>query len=121
MGDKKKDFVEVIQKDDVINLNTLTACYANKMLYCMDGAISERELEEYAINREKIRPQDRVKTIDGVKTDMGEIIGTLSTSIYCNLRISFIKELPIPKAITKDNYNPAYHSLRLIAYLKELL
>ena len=121
MGDKKKDYVEVTQKDDVINLNTLTACYANKMLYCLDGSISERELEEYATKREKIRPKDRVETIDGIKTDKGEIIGAFTTSIYCNLRLSFIKELPIPKAITKINYNPAYHRLRPIAYLKDQL
>lgn len=45
MGNKRNDYVEVIQKKDVENLNILTSCYANKMLYCLDGSIGIDVLE----------------------------------------------------------------------------
>lgn len=115
MGDKKKDYVEVIQKEDVENLNILASCYANNVLYCLDGSIGINVLENYSNIRDKFRPKERVETVDGLRTNQGEIVGTFTNSIYCKLKLSFVTELSKSKAITKENYNPYKDRLRPIA------
>lgn len=121
IGGKRKDYVEVIQKEDVDNLNILTSCYADKILYCLDGSIGIDVLENYSNIRDKFRPEERTETVDGLKTIQGEIVGTFTNSIYCKLKLSFVTELSKSKAITKDNYNPYKDRLRPIAYMKEEL
>ena len=121
IGYKKKNYVEIVQKMDVDNLNLLTACYANKMLYCYDGTISKTELEHLANRHDQIRPKDRVETFEGMKQNNGEIIGVSTNSIYCHLKLTFVKELPVIKSITTDNFNQQCDMIRPIAYLKDKL
>lgn len=119
IGDKKKAYVELTQPADIGNLNKLSACYANEMLYCLNGSMSSYELEKLAILRGKFRPKERVESIDGIKHNGGEIVGTRANSIYCKLSLSFVKELPASKAITPQSYHPLRDRLRPIAYIKD--
>lgn len=121
VGDKKKTYVELTQSSDIDNLNKLSACYANEMLYCLNGTISSYDLEKLVILREKFRPEERVETIEGIKHNGGEIVGTITNSIYCKLNLTFVKELPASKAITTQNYHPLHDRLRPIAYIKDEL
>ena len=118
VGDKKKTYVELTQPSDIFNLNKLSACYANEMLYCLNGSISTDEIEKLVKMRERFRPERRVETIEGIKYEGGEIVGARTNSIYCKLSLTFMKELPTLKAITPQNYNHMRNGLRPIAYYK---
>lgn len=119
VGDRKKSYVEITQQEDAVQLNHLSACYANEVLYCLDGSISKYELEKLVDIHDKYRPLQRVQSVEGVKHPNGEIIGTVTKSIYCHLKLSFVKEPPLVKAITKNSYNPSRDRLRPIAYIKD--
>lgn len=121
VGDKKKTYVELSQQPDIENLNKLSACYANETLYCLDGSIGAYELGKLADLHDKFRPAEKVDTIEGIKHDGGEIVGTVVNSIFCKLHLSFVKELPTSKAITPHSYNPLHDRLRPIAYIKDQL
>ena len=121
LGERKKSYVEITQKVDIENLNKLSACYANEMLYCLDGSISPYNLEMLAKMHDNFRPANRVNTISGIKHGNGEIVGTSTNSIFCKLALQFVKELPASKAITTKNYNPLHDRLRPIAYIKDEL
>jgi len=121
LGERKKTYVEITQLPDVDNLNKLSACYANEMLYCLNGSMSSVELDQLANMHDKYRPTDRVETIDGIKHDHGEIVGTYTNSIYCKLNLQFVKELPSSKAINAKNYNPHNDRLRPIVYMRDEL
>lgn len=121
LGDRKKSYVELTQVQDVSNLNRLSACYANEMLYCLDGSISSNDLEKLAADHDKYRPQERIATIDGTQYGEDEIAGTLTNSIYCKLNLTFVKELPAIKAMNATNYNPIKDRLRPIAYMRDEL
>lgn len=121
IGFKKREYVEITQDEDVDNLNLLTACYANKILYCYDGSISKIELEFLANRHDLLRPQKRVEAFEGIMQDHEEITGVSANSIYCHLKLSFVKELPLTSAITTETFNPQLDMLRPIAYLKDKL
>lgn len=121
LGDRKKSYVEITQKIDIENLNKLSACYANEMLYCLNGSIPPYDLEKLANMHDKFRPANRVNAISGIKHGNGEIVGTITNSIFCKLALQFVKELPSSKAITAKNYNPLHDRLRPIAYIKDKL
>lgn len=70
------------------------------MLYCLDGSISTYKLGELADLHDKFRPTEKVDTIEGIKHNGGEIVGTMMNSILCKLLLSFVKELP------KSNLTP---------------
>ena len=121
LGDRKKSYVEITQKVDIENLNKLSACYANEMLYCLNGSIPSCDLEKLANMHDKFRPANRVNAISGIKHGNGEIVGTITNSIFCKLALQFVKELLASKAITAKNYNPLHDRLRPIAYIKDEL
>lgn len=112
VGDRKKHYVEITEQSDVENLNTLVACYANKMIYCRDGSITPYNLERLADAHDKYKPKNRVQPIDGITLRGNPLLGTVAKSIYCNLKLHFLKELTASKFITSRNYNPAKHRLR---------
>ena len=115
MGFRKKEYLEITQKEDIENLNLLISCSANKVLYCLDKSISLVELEKYANKHNNMKPRKRTKIINGVKQKNSEIVGGYTNSMYCKLRLNFVKELPASKAI-KKNYESFKDTLRPIAY-----
>lgn len=121
VGDRKKTYVEIFQNDDALNLNCLSACYANEAIYCLDESISKYKLEEFANIHDKFKPQNRVNSFEKIKCQDGIIIGNCTNSIYCHLMLSFVKELPIVHAITKELYDSRKDQLRPIAYCKDEL
>lgn len=63
--------------------------------------------------REKYRTTAKVETTGGIQTESGETIGLTINSIYCHLKLSFVKELPKVKAITLENYNSLHDRFRI--------
>lgn len=105
IGDRKKHFVEIVQEQDVDQLNRLVACTADKVLFCKDGENTIFDLENYANAHLKYHVTDPVQTFEAFKTEKSEIIGAAHLSMYCKLKLSFVKELPNYKAKTPANFN----------------
>lgn len=118
VGDKKKGYVDISQINDVKELNKLAACSSNKVLYYREGGISVLELEYLGNTAKKYKPTSNVETFEGFKNGNSEIVGSQHHSMFCKLSLSFVKELPRFKAITKETYNWNTDRLREIAYVK---
>lgn len=119
MGDRKKSYVELNQKEDVRELNKLTACNSNKVIYFKEGSISKTDVENVAKLAAKFKVSERVRTFEGFKSGTSEIVGAQHVSMFCKLRLSFMKELPNYKYKTKDNFDWNKDRLREIAYYKD--
>lgn len=119
LGDRKKNYVEITDENDIKELNKLSACSANKVIYYKAGTISKPEIVSLGELAMRFKPEAQVETIEGGKTDNGEIVGTLRRSMFCHLKLNFVKELPVFKAKTKESYNPRTDRLREIAYYKD--
>ena len=119
LGDRKKKYVEMNDENDIWELNKLSACSANKVIYYKSGTISKPEIVSLGELALRFKPEDQVETIEGGKSDKGEIVGTLRRSMFCQLKLNFVKELPAFKAKTKESYNWNTDRLREIAYYKD--
>lgn len=63
-----------------------------------------------------------VEEISGVNIESGKnIIGTHRLGNCCNLKLSFVKYLPLYNAITAETFNPQTDMFREIAYYKDEL
>lgn len=119
MGDRKKSYLELSQKEDVRELNKLTACNSNKVIYFKEGSISKSDVENVAKRAAKYKVVERVRTFEGFKSGTSEIVGAQHVSMFCKLRLSFMKELPNYKYKTKDNFDWNKDGFREIAYYKD--
>lgn len=119
MGDKKKTYVEINQKEDVREINKLTACNSNKVIYFKEGSISRADVENVAKLAAKYKVVERVQTFEGFKSETSEIVGAQHISMFCKLRLSFMKELSSCKYKTKENFDWNKDRLREIAYHKD--
>ena len=119
MGEKKKSYVELTQKEDIKELNKLTACNSNKVIYFKEGSISKADVENLAKLAANYKVSERVQTFDVFKSGTSEIVGAQHVSMFCKMRLSFLKELPSCKFKTKDNFDWNKDRLREIAYHKD--
>ena len=119
IGDKKKHFVEILQEQDVDQLNRLVACTADEVLFCKDGEKNTYDLENYANAHLKYHVTDPVQTFEGFKTEKSEIFGATHISMYCKLKLSFVKELPKCKAKNLTNFNYNTDRFRKSVYLNK--
>lgn len=119
LGDRKKTYVEITQDNDICELNKLTASNAENILYYKPGSITEYTLKQLATQNKKNKPSSRVETLPELKSSEGVIIGNRNISMFCKLKLSFVKELPRYKAIQPQSFNPTQHQFREIAYIKD--
>lgn len=119
LGDKKKKYVDCIQVNDIKELNKLTASNSNEVILFKDGSITKSEVESLAKSANRYKLVNRVHTFEGFKSGNSEFIGAENISLFCNLRLSFIKELPNFKCKTPETFDWNKDRLREIAYLKD--
>lgn len=119
LGDRKKTYVEISNDKDIKELNKLTASNAENIIYYKPKSVTEYELKQFAAQNKKFKPTIRVESYPEIKTSNGVIVGACNISMFCKLALSFVKELPLYKSIRPQDYNPAQHRLREIAYLKD--
>lgn len=119
LGDRKKKYVEITDENDIRELNKLSACSANKVIYYKAGTISKPEIVSLGEQALSFKSKEQVETVEGGKSEKGEIVGTLRRSMFCRLKLNFVKELPAFKAKTKESYNWKTDRLREIAYYKD--
>ena len=121
LGYKKKEYVELDQDKDIDELNKLTSCNSGGLLYYRHGTISCQEFVALSKVWRKIIP----KPIEWVVGDLypgKSILGVRYPSMFCKLSLSFIKELPLYKALQPEDFDRQKHGLRSLAvdYLRAL-
>lgn len=119
LGDRKKTYVEITQDKDIYELNKLTASNAESILYYKSGSVAEHTLKQFAAQNKKNKPSTHVEALPRLKSSKGVIVGSRNISMYCKLNLSFVKELPRYKAIQPQEFDPAQHQQRDIAYIKD--
>ena len=105
LGDRKKNYIEITQEQDVIQLNRLVACTANEVIFTKHGNCSISDLDNYAAAHLKYHITDPVQTFEISNIENGKIIGASHCSMYCKLHLTFIKELPKFKIKTPLTFN----------------
>ena len=121
IGYKKSEYVELDQDKDIDELNKLTSCNSGGLLYYRHGTISCQEFVALSEVWRKIIP----KPIEWVVRDLypgKSILGVRYPSMFCKLSLSFIKELPLYKALQPEDFDCQKHGLRSLAvdYLRAL-
>lgn len=117
IGERKKHYVELTQEQDVHQLNRLVACTADEVLYCENGKSNLYSLENYSNVHDKYHLDETVQTFETAKTETSEIIGAHGVSMFCKLKLSFVKELPLYKAKNRQNYDYKKDRFRKSVYL----
>ena len=111
LGYKKKEYVELDQDKDIDELNKLTSCNSGGLLYYRHGTISCQEFVALSKVRRKIIP----KPIEWVVRDLypgKSILEVRYPSMFCKLSLSFIKELPLYKALRPEDFDRRKHMRR---------
>lgn len=116
LGYRKKAYVEITQNKDICELNKLTAANAENILYYKQNSITEYKLREFATQGKKNKPSTRIEMLPELQSPQGTIVGSHNVSMFCKLKLSFIKELPNYKAIQPQDFDPTQHRFRNIAY-----
>ena len=121
LGYKKREYVELNQGKDIDELNKLTSCNSGGLLYYYHGTISCQGFVALSKVWRKIIP----KPIEWVVRDLypgKSILGVRYPSMFCKLSLSFIKELPLYKALQPEDFDCQKHRLRSLAvdYLRAL-
>jgi hypothetical protein len=121
LGYKKSEYVELDQDRDIDELNKLTSCNSGGLLYYRHGTISCQEFVALSKVWREIIP----KPIEWVVRDLypgKSILGVRYPSMFCKLSLSFIKELPLYKALQPEDFDRQKDGLRSLAvdYLRAL-
>ncbi len=120
VGDRKKKYVDLISEKDVEELNKLIVAKASNVVYFRPSTYSEYQIRNFCDCVMKYRLSDKVAGYpEMVSEDGNPIIGSYHIPMFCNLSLSFVKELPKYSFIKPNQYNPAIHRLREIAYYRD--
>lgn len=121
-GFKKRKEIEITNEQDVEELNKLTAVNSRKLFLFNSSRTRRVELEKMAAQMAHYKNKTPVEEISGVNMESGKnIIGTHRFGNCCNLKLSFVKYLPLYNAITAETFNPQTDMFREIAYYKDEL
>ncbi len=120
VGDRKKKYVVLKSVKDVYELNKLIVVKASNVVYCRPNDYTAYQIGKFCESVMKYRLLDKVAGYpEMVSKDGNPIIGSYHIPLFCNLSLSFMKELPKYSFIKPNKYNPAIHRLREIAYHRD--
>ena len=120
VGDRKKTYVVLNSVKDVDELNKLIVVKASNVVYCRPDDYSAYQIGKFCDSAMKYRLPDKVAGYpEMVSKDGNPIIGSYHIPLFCNLSLSFMKELPKYSIVKPNQYNPAIHRLREIAYHRD--
>lgn len=122
VGEKKKNYVYIENDKDIDELNKLIISKSSQVIYFNPDDYSEYKIKNIAGKIKKYRIDQKVESYPDIKTSEGNpIIGSYHKPIFCNLSLTFMKELPKFASLKPCQYNPSIHRLREIAYYKDIL
>ena len=118
LGYKKREYVELDQEKDIDELNKLTSCNSGGLLYYCPGTVSILELDSLRKVSSKMPSQSIESKVEVLSPNVS-LYRVRYPSLFCNLSLSFIKELPRFKALRPQDFDPREHMLRdLVAHLR---
>lgn len=120
IGARKQSYVEIIEKNDIKELNKLTAVNSLNTILFNPTMTTVADLEWLGNQSDRFTQKEKVESMSGIVADNGNrIIGTHHVGLSCKLKLSFVKYLPKYAAITPKNFNPQTDLYREIAYVKD--
>lgn len=104
VGERKKHYVEITQETDVLELNKLVACDADKVLLFKQGCGNIADLDDLAKAHDRFKVTNTMEPFQVSGTGNRVIFGFHHISMYCKLKLSFVKELTNYKARNQRFY-----------------
>ena len=111
LGYKKREYVELDQEKDIDELNKLTSCNSGGLLYYCPETISIQELDALGKVSNKM-PSKSIESRVEVLSPNESLCIVSNSSLFCNLSLSFIKELPRFKVLRPKDFDPQKHMFR---------
>ena len=111
LGHEEKEYVEVGQEKDIDELNKLTACNSDKVLYYRHGTVSNKEIVTLSEASRGGIPNPIECSVEDLLPNKSLCIVS-NFSLFCKLSLSFIKELPRFKALRPEDFDSRKHMLR---------
>lgn len=120
IGCKKRNYIDITQVSDVLELNKLSAVNAENVIYYMKDSISDYELQLLARYNKKYNPHISAEMYPEILlSEKEEIIGVHNNPIQCKLNFSFVRELTNYRMLNVQDFKPSKHLYRDIAYYKD--
>lgn len=119
VGDKKKHYVEITQESDVQELNKLVACKADKVLLFKQGCNNIADMEAYANAHNRFKLTDTMQPFKVPGAGNQIIFGFHHISMYCKMKLSFVKELTNYKARNRASYPQIRDCIRKAVQIKD--
>lgn len=114
LGHEEKEYVEVDQEKDIDELNKLTACNSDEVLYYDPEKVSSQAIIALSKASRGFIPNSIECSVEDLFPN--ESLCTLSnSSLFCKLSLSFIEELTPFKELQPEAFDPKRHSLRDVA------
>lgn len=128
LGSSHKEYVEISDTHDVIELNKLVAINAKETLMCKERSKGVQFFSQYANLHSRLSKEDRVEEIRFIDTDNSIVTGVHTKAKFFKMKLNFLKELPRyaykdRKVFTfKDrNREIAYHRNEILKKFEEFL
>lgn len=119
-GCRKQKVVEVVNEQDVVELNKLTAVNSRLLFFFNPSQTTGADLERMAAQKARFGVKEKVEEISGVEVKSGNpIIGTHHVGNACKLQLSFVKYLPSYKAKTAKTFDQRTDMYREIANYRD--
>ncbi len=111
LGCKKKEYVELDQDKDIDELNKLTVCNSDKVLYYCPGPVSSQAINALSEASRGFIPDLTERSGEDLLPNKSLCIVS-NSSLFCRLSLSFIEELTPFKDLSPEAFDPKRHMLR---------
>ncbi len=111
LGHEEKEYVEVDQEKDIDELNKLTACNSDEVLYYDPETVSSQAIIALSEASRGFIPNPIECSVEDLFPNKSLCIVS-NSSLFCKLSLSFIKELPRFKALRPEDFDSRKHMLR---------
>lgn len=117
LGSAHKEYVEISDTHDIIELNKLVAINAKETLMCKDSSKGMQFFSQYANFHGRLSNQNCVEEIRFVDSDNNILTGFHTKAKFFKMKLNFLKELP--RYAYKDRKNFMFKDRnREIAYYR---
>jgi hypothetical protein len=111
LGCKKKEYVELDQEKDIDELNKLTACNSDEVLYYDPKAVSSQVIIALSEASRGFIPNPIECSVEDLFPNKSLCILN-NSSLFCKLSLSFTREQPRFKALRSEDFDSRKHMLR---------
>lgn len=114
LGHEEKEYVEVDQEKDIDELNKLTACNSDEVLYYDPEKVSSQAIIALSKASRGFIPNSIECSVEDLFPNKS-LCTQSNSSLFSKLSLSFIEELTPFKELQPEAFDPKRHSLRDVA------